>query len=313
VVQKRRQFRRKLITELHPTIDDWLRWLVAAKQCSALTISGYRSDMRSLMTFALQQFRVSDPRELTLPMLDAWCHSLVVGYAPASRVRKQTSLRSLFRWMQARGIVQTNPAELLGRPPAVRNLPRALTLAEAKKLMDSLSSSSATEARLAAIVEILYASGMRVSELAMLRFEAVDAHDGLIRVMGKGRKERLCMLHERARLALAAWVVARAAFLAGKGWPDTGWLFINFRDGGRLHQPRIWEFVTKAGERAGLDRHLHPHMLRHSFATHLLRGGVDIRSLQIMLGHNSLQSTAIYTHVSVDELRASYLKAHPRA
>lgn len=307
------QRRRKLVTTLHPVIDEWFGWLRSVRHLSPLTIRGYRSDMRALMTFAQQQFQVHDPRQLAPELLVAWLTELSSSYAPNSMNRKLTTLKSFFRWMHARGFIATNSAHLLPRPVLPHVLPRALSIADTRKLLVSVTGTTPPEVRLRAILEVLYASGMRVTELSTLKVSESLIEDGLIRVLGKGSQERLCLLHRQARIALTRWLDVRGKWLDGKGWPSSPWVFINFRDGGRLCSPAIHRFVVDAGVAAGLAVHVHPHMLRHSFATHMLRGGADLRSLQVLLGHRSLATTANYTHVSLDDMRDVYRRSHPRA
>lgn len=279
-----------------------------------MTILAYRSDMRLLARFMLARWGSDDPRQLSHERLLVYFEAMAGERAAATRLRRLTSLRSLFRWLHAAGEITVNPTALLGRPHVPRLLPRFLTLQEVRRLLAAPSGSSPQDVRLRAILHALYASGMRVGELAYLRLEALDVERGVARVLGKGRVERMAFLGRPARLAVRDWLRVRADFYASRGWQhrDKGWLFVNFRDGGRLSCPRIHAFVAEAGKRAGIERNVHPHLLRHAFATHRLQSGqVDIRELQELLGHKSISSTMRYTHVSPDRLRSAHERSDP--
>lgn len=275
--------------------------------------------MRGLREFMDLHRLPEDPAQLTQEHLLAYFAELAARYAPATRVRKLTSLRSLFRWMHGNGDVVRNPVLLLGKPSVPRRLPRFLTQQEARRLLVAARGSSPADVRLRAILELLYATGMRVSELSTIQLENVDLDGGLVRIMGKGRRERYCLFHAQARRAVRQWVETRAEWYATRvamkprKWAgrDTGWLFINFRDGGRLSTPRIDQFVSELGRKAGFRRKVYPHLLRHSFATHRLENGMDVRVLQELLGHSSLSTTALYAHVTPHLLRRQYEASQP--
>lgn len=264
-----------------------------------MTIAAYRCDMRALLSFTVQHFAMDDVRELRREHLQAYFVDLERRLKPYSRMRKLTSLRSLFRWLQASGHVPANIALLLGKPKTPRTLPKYLTPQEVRALMEAAEGSTLKAVRTRAILRLLYATGIRASELSHARLENLDVQHGLLKVMGKGRRERVVQFFDKARIAIAEWVRQRAEWYAMREWEnrDKGWLFVNFRDGGRLTSPRIHAFVAQAGRDAGITRKVHPHLIRHSFATHRLANRVDIRVLQEMLGHTSLSTTAIYAHV----------------
>jgi len=299
--------------ELHPVIQDWLSWLLSNRHISPRTFRGYASDMRALMTFAVQQYRQPDPRQLTLQQLDAWTKYLAQEYAPASRRRMQAVLRGLFAWMHAREHIARDPTMLLGRPqPAVR-LPRHLERTAVRQLLDSVSEATPDALRMRAILETLYAGGMRISEVQTLTMDALMLDQNIVRVLGKGNVERLCQLHDGAVRRLRAWLACRAMFLTARAWPDCGAVWINFTCGGPLHERTMSRLISEAADRAGIGSRVTAHMLRHSFATHMMERGADIRSLQLLLGHRSIQSTERYTHVAPETLRAVYRRTHPDA
>ena len=298
---------------LPPLLEEWLGWLSAVRHVSPMTVAGYRCDMRALLAFTVEHFALDDVRQLTRTHLQAYFVDIEGRLAPYTRIRKLTSLRSLFRWLHASGHVTANVAQLLGKPKTPRLLPKFLTLEEVLRLLEATRGDSLHAVRVHAIVQLLYATAMRVSELAGIRLADLDVKHGLVLVLGKGRRERYLQIHGQARRALAVWVQRRRAWYASREWQarDEGWLFVNFRDGGRLTAPRIHGFVAQAGKDAGIEKRVHPHLLRHSASTHLLERGMDIRVLQEMLGHASLSTTAIYTHVTQARLAEVYRRSHP--
>lgn len=307
----RRPYRKRTTKPAHPLLDEWLAAL-ARKSAAKLTISGYRSKITGLLEFAERERRVTDPRLITLATIEAWIDTLAASRSVNTRIGHQTAIRSFFRWLYEHRHIERNPASLLERSKAPKTIPRCLAVDEVDLLFQAMGGESPADYRLRAIMEALYSSGMRVAELSTLRVSELPMHLEEVRVFGKGKKERLCFFHAAAQQAVREWISARAAWLAWRKWPDSGWLFINFRDGGRLREAAIWGFVSALGQRAGLKRHLHPHMMRHTFATDMLDADTDLRTLQELLGHESLQSTAIYTHVSVRRLREAHAK-HPRS
>ena len=233
------------------------------------------------------------------------------GYAKASIARKLASLRSFYRFGQREGWADNNPAKALRNPRKAHKLPHFLTTGEIGKLLAAPPRDLPMGLRDRAILETLYSAGLRVSELVDLNDGDLDFAQGIVRVRGKGRKERLAPLGSYAVRALHKWLKLRQLSPKepkGRGAP----VFVN-RFGTRLTTRSVGRMLEKHLRETGLDRRTSPHTLRHSFATHLLDRGADIRSVQELLGHKSLVTTQVYTHVSTSNLRAAYEKAHPRA
>ncbi|MFN7587431.1 MAG: tyrosine recombinase, partial [Planctomycetota bacterium] len=232
------------------------------------------------------------------------------GLVATSVQRKLASLRGLFAWLQQTGRIDKDPAKLLKGPKAQKRVPRFLTTQEVDALLGQAFDETPQGARDRAILETLYSTGCRVSECAGMRLEHLDLQEGVVRVLGKGQKERLAMLGEPALTAIAAWLPLRQQMVRSARRTDPGTLWIN-RRGGALSARWVFQTVVDRAKAAGLQTTLTPHGLRHSFATHLLDRGADLRTVQELLGHARLVTTEIYTHVSIGKLRAVYDQAHP--
>ncbi len=234
------------------------------------------------------------------------------GLDPASQARMLSTARALFRWLFETGRLPSNPAEGLRNPKLPRRLPAFLTEGESANLLDLPPALDFPSARLVALLEVLYASGLRVAELVGLDLGDLFMEERTLRVLGKGRKERLVPFHDKAAAALEDYRRFRLAFLAAKSLPASPALFLNQR-GGRLTATSVRNLLAKALEHVALRARISPHALRHSFATHLLNRGLDLRAIQELLGHASLSTTQRYTHLGLEELARTYEKAHPRA
>lgn len=234
------------------------------------------------------------------------------GLDPASQARALSTVRTFFKWLWETRRILRNPASGLRNPKQPKRLPAFLTEGESQALLDLPPAVDFPSARLSCLLELLYASGLRVSELVGLDLQDLLADQRTLRVLGKGRKERLVPYHERAGEALAAYLGHRSAFLAGKALPQSPALFLNQR-GGRLTPTSVRALLRQALEAAAVRARVSPHALRHSFATHLLNRGMDLRAIQELLGHASLSTTQRYTHLGLDELARTYEKSHPRA
>ena len=294
-------------------IARFLQHLHVERAASPHTLKGYREDLETF----LQYFREADdscpdPAELTAVELRGYLAALhEAGYAKTSIARKLACLRSFYRFGQREAWVDHNPAKALRNPRKTRKLPHFLTTTEVGKLLAAPPSNQPLGLRDRAILETLYSAGLRVSELVGLCDGDLDFEQGIVRVRGKGRKERIAPLGSYAVRALGRWLKIRklsAKEPTGREAP----VFVN-RFGSRLTARSVGRMLEKHLQHAGLDDRTSPHTLRHSFATHLLDRGADIRSVQELLGHKSLETTQIYTHLSTSNLRAAYEKAHPRA
>jgi len=234
------------------------------------------------------------------------------GLDPASQARILSTVRAFFRWLWETRRIPINPASALRNPKQAQRLPAFLTEEESRGLLELPEATDFLSARLRCLLELLYASGLRVSELTGLDLQDLLLEQRTLRVMGKGRKERLVPFHEEAERVLRDYLGFRGAFLAEKGLPASPALFLNQR-GGRLTPTSVRTFLAQALEHAAVRAKVSPHALRHSFATHLLNRGMDLRAIQELLGHASLSTTQRYTHLDLEQLARTYEKAHPRA
>lgn len=296
---------------MHQEVFQFLRYLDVERNASDLTIKSYREDLIDMADFITDEGQKSlRPRDITPNELRGYVTALhEAGYAKSSISRKLASLRSFFKFAQRQQMVESNPAKPLRNPRGARKLPHFLTNQEILSLLDAPSKQTEMGRRDLAILEVTYSAGLRVSELVGMNDRDIDFTDGTIRIRGKGRKERIGQLGSHANKALMEYFRLRRPAPNGTQEPAT------FRNkfGGRLTTRSVARMLEKYIKECGLDTRTSPHTLRHSFATHLLNGGADIRSVQELLGHKSLVTTQIYTHVSTANIKAAYDKAHPRA
>jgi integrase/recombinase XerD len=292
------------------TIEAYLRHLEVERRMAANTLQAYGRDLGRLARFA-------DARERPLERLDRAdleaCvrEAMASGLSPASTARFVAAVRGLYRYLRLASRVAQNPAEDLEAPRAVPSLPRFLSLEQVDALLGAPDVETPRGLRDRALIEVLYATGLRVSELVGLRVGDVHLDQGYVQCVGKGDKERLVPLGETA----AGWVRryladGRPRLAVGREGP---WLFVNARGGGRLSRSGFWKLLKGYGQRAGVRAPLSPHVIRHSFATHLLERGADLRAIQAMLGHADLTTTQIYTHVLEARLRQVYDAFHRRS
>ena len=301
--------------ELPLDVEEFLTWLVAERGRSANTLAAYRRDLVSYCGWLEDSGRTLD--SVQSADLDAYVGVLRErGLAPSSVKRATVAVRSLHRFRSDEGLAPTDPSAGVETPRVPAGLPKALTEAEVGSLLDQVEGESAIARRDRAILEVLYGTGARISEVCALSLGDVDLDAGLLRLFGKGSKERVVPIGRFARVALAQWldeegrgVIAPEQFARRT---DADAVFLNAR-GGRLGRQGAWAIVRKYGDAAGLGDRLTPHVLRHSCATHMLDHGADIRAVQELLGHASITTTQVYTMVSNDRLFAVYDAAHPRA
>jgi integrase/recombinase XerC len=281
-------------------VGSFLHYLSVEKGASAHTIRSYRTDLEQFRTFLVRRgdasFAGVDGR--TIRAYLAWLHER--GLDRVSIARKLAAVRSCFRFLSRRGLVTKNPGRQVATPRLPKKLVSFLPIDETQALLDG----PIERARDRAILELLYASGLRVSELAGLDLADVDREAGTVRVLGKGRKERMVPFGGAAAEALDAWLGERGS--------APGPLFLNAR-GGRLGVRSVHTIVRGRARAAGITRRVSPHTLRHTFATHMLDAGGDLRLIQDLLGHSRLSTTQRYTHVSADQLMRVYDAAHPRS
>ena len=291
-------------------VEAFAHHLREQRSLSPNTVAAYLADARQLAAFC-DGFGIVDPDEVEPLVLRRYLSELAARrYARASLARKAAAARALFAFLQRRGQVDVDPARRLGSPRGERRLPRPLRRDQVKALLAVPDTSTGLGARDAALLELLYASGARVGEAVGVDLDGLQLVQGLVRLHGKGDKERLVPLGEPALVAVERWLARRPTLQARSGGSIDA-LFLG-RDGGRMTAAQARRVVVRCARQAGLP-HCTPHTLRHSCATHLLEGGADLRSVQELLGHVALGTTQIYTSVSRDHLRSSYERAHPRA
>lgn len=290
-----------------------MNFLKIERNASQLTVKSYSDDLGHLCEFFEEQSGVVPaPRDVDVSQLRSYVAYLhECGYARSTVARRLACLRSFFRYCNREGICETNPAKPLRTPRAGRKLPHFLTTDEVGRLLITPPANQSDGIRDRAILETMYSAGLRVAELVGLNLSDLDRSAGIIRVLGKGRKERIAPIGSFAMKALGQWLEVRRPDLTAEQ-DDQNALFLN-RFGRRLTTRSIGRMLEKHIKLAGLSTQTSPHTLRHSFATHLLDGGADLRSVQELLGHKSLTTTQIYTHVSTRRLRETYEAAHPHA
>jgi integrase/recombinase XerD len=287
-----------------PDVESYL--LLLAAQRSPRTVDAYRRDLA-----ALAAFREGPVGDATTPEIETWLAAMRAdGLASTTVARRLAAVRSYFKHLVLLGRRGDNPAAEIAPPRRSRTLPRTLSPSEAERLVDAARGTTPRAMRDRALVELLYGAGLRVSEAVGLGRTSVDLDNRLVRVLGKGGKERIVPLGRPAAEALRRYLALGRPHLDRRHRPD---LFLNAR-GGALTRAGAFLILRRLADRAGLEPgRVHPHLLRHSFATHLLEGGADLRSVQEMLGHADLATTERYTHVSDRRRRETYFRAHPHA
>jgi integrase/recombinase XerD len=287
-----------------PELDGFLALLATRR--APRTVDAYRRDLAQLAAW-----RGGPVGNATTEELERWlAEQRAAGVAPSTVARRVAASRSFFRHQLLLGTREDNPAAALQLPRRSRTLPRTLSAAEAERLIDAAAGSTPRALRDRALVELLYGAGLRVSEATGLHRRSIDLDERVVRALGKGSKERLVPLGRPAVDALRRYVAMGRPHLDRRNRPE---LFLNAR-GGPLTRAGIFLILRRLADRAGLEpKRVHPHLLRHSFATHLLEGGADLRSVQEMLGHADLSTTELYTHVSDRRRRELYFRAHPHA
>ena len=296
-------------------LASFLAYLRVEKNVSPATVKAYTTDLEQFTAFLCAEYGgEGEPGSLDLSLVNLRSvraflgHLSSLGLQPSSLARKLAALRSFFRYLNRESVLEGNPARTLPSPAVPGKLPPVLTVDEAFRLVEGSSGSRKSRLRDRAILELLYSSGLRVGELTGLNVEDLDTPGGLVRVRGKGRRERLVPLGSKAAVALSRYRNEERKRLAGSPSP----IFLNLR-GGRLSSRSVHRLVVAITSGQGWKRRVSPHSLRHSFATHLLSGGADLRAIQEMLGHRSLSTTQKYTRVNIDQLTEAYDKAHPRS
>ena len=296
--------------EMDRALQHYLFYLQAERNASPQTILNYRRDIEEFATFCREE-GVSAWRDVDRAMLRKWLTWLGnQGFVRASIARKVTEVRSFYRFMIREQILDFNPLLAVSAPKVPRRLPSFLNHDQVEALLNSPDGDTPQGLRDRAILELLYASGMRLSEIAGLCLSNVNLETREIRVWGKGAKERMVLMGKPAAEALRSYLSeGRPRLLKSK---ETSALFLN-KSGGRLSVRSIDEMLQRYSRQAGLPEKVTPHVLRHTFATHMLEGGADLRVVQELLGHSRLATTQVYTHITQSQARKVYFDAHPRA
>jgi integrase/recombinase XerD len=299
------------------SIENFLHYLTVEKGYSEHTISAYKNDLSGLAEFSQKEvFTGKSTASWTgftrQNMLGYMLQLKERGYVATTIARKVASARSFFAFLLAEGLIKNDPTENMSSPSVGKALPKPIPVSQVRQLLDQPSRSSSAESRRdRAMLELLYASGMRISELVALNIGDVNTQgDYFVRCIGKGRKERIVPLYEAISKTVKDYLDNDRPKLA-HGKKDNA-MFLNAR-GDRLTRQGFWQKLKEYARDAGLGSKISPHTLRHSFATHMLSGGADLRSVQELLGHANISTTQVYTHLTTDQVRRSYDKAHPRA
>ena len=295
---------------MQDALSNYLNYLEIERHASPYTVRNYKSDLLDFFDF-LRGRGISSLKEVDRQILrDYMSYLFERGIVKASIARKLSSVRSLYRYLMREGAISRSPISTTTSPKLDKRLPSFLTREETDALLKAPDSAMPCGLRDRAIMELIYASGLRISELTGLNLEHISLHNRELRVWGKGNKERIVLMGEPAACALERYLrQGRPELLADK---KSSALFLN-RYGQRLTQRRVQSLLKEYADSAGIQKRVHPHLLRHTFATHLLDGGADLRVVQELLGHASLSSTQIYTHVTKSQAKRVYLSAHPMA
>ena len=304
---------------MQKAIEDFLQHLVVERGFSQHTLDAYRNDLGQFSDFLKERFEGSSESEevwlrVDLDLLNDYIADLRgrKGYRDTTTARKVAAIKSFFTFLAQNGIIEEPPTESLGSPRVGRALPKYLTEDEVDQLLREADKAGTAESqRDANILELLYATGLRVSELVSLNVQDVDFEESYIRCWGKGAKERIVYAHDKALNGLQDYLSTSRMSLLGTNKEEAA-LFVNHR-GERLTRQWVWNILKTYSKRAGIDQKITPHTLRHSFATHLLQKGASLRHVQELLGHSSISTTQVYTHLTSEHLRDEYEKSHPRA
>ena len=300
---------------MRESVERFLSYMTVERGVSPNTVSAYRNDLHQLADFMKSRVRGAgvgdgwarvDAQDLTSYVLEL--HER--GYSDTTRARKLASAKSMFGFLLEEGVITRDPTENLSSPRTGRSLPVALTVEEVEALLSTPEGDAPEDLRDRAMLELLYASGMRVGELVSLDLGDMDLDQSFVRCFGKGAKERLIPIHQQAVQVIKAYLAAGRPALANRRSEDAA--FLN-QKGQRLTRQGFWLILRRLTIRAGIQRKISPHTLRHSFATHLLRGGAPLRHVQELLGHASITTTQVYTHLTSEHVRTEYESSHPRA
>lgn len=299
------------------TVNSFLQHLVVERGFSQNTLDAYSNDLNQFREFVADSLNSEDQevwRLVDINLLNAYISELRDNrkYRDTTTARKVAAVRSFFGYLSANGLITEDPTENLGSPRVGRTVPKYISEEDVKRLLTTAADTGTPEGRRdASILELLYATGLRVSELVALNVQDIDFEEGFIRTWGKGSKERIVYLYPDALSNLREYIgSARVELLSDKKGETA--LYLNQR-GERLTRQWVWSILKTAAKAADVDPKITPHTLRHSFATHLLQNGASLRHVQELLGHSSISTTQVYTHLTDSHVRAEYERSHPRA
>ncbi len=294
-------------------IDSFLVHLKVERGLRPNSIIAYATDLRLFQVFLAEKGLSNRLSRINTKVLQGFLDAQGdAGLTPATRARRWAAVRGFFKYLRQEGAIKTDPTQGVVRPKVSRKLPDLLSCEEIDALLQAPGTDTPLGLRDTAMLELMYASGCRVSEAIYLKFGHLNLDQGFVLLKGKGAKERLSVVGEVAIAALDRYLREGRPDLVKHDKPDTDWIFLNHR-GGQLTRQGCYLKIRQIAREAGIRRRISPHRLRHSFATHLLEGGTDLRTLQLLLGHADITTTQIYTHVSQRHLRETYKKHHPRA
>ncbi|MDD5066422.1 MAG: site-specific tyrosine recombinase XerD [bacterium] len=291
-------------------INRFSNYLIVEKGLARNSIYNYILDLKQFMTF-LNENQIQDIRRVVPETLVLFIHSLKQRNISArSLARKITALKNFFRYLLLDNLIDTNPAASMETPKTGVHLPEYMSLEEVEKLLGTFDTEQGAEGRDQCIIELMYSSGLRVSEISGLRTDGINLKVRMVRMKGKGDKERIVPLGRKAAVMIESYLrEIRPRLLKNK--LDGQYLFLN-RQGTRLSRISIWKMIKRTALLAGIRKNVSPHTLRHSFATHLLNNGADLRSIQELLGHSNITTTQIYTHLNYQRLKSFHSQYHPR-
>jgi len=290
-------------------LEDFRLYLEIERNLSKHTVKAYCSDIGDFLMWA----GVRGAETLGYRDIREYLSSIQYkNYARTAVSRKIAAIRTFYRYLYRERLVKSNPADNIRSPRKFKSLPKFLTKDETETLFSNIDLNTPTGFRNRTILEVLYATGMRISELCSLKFDALNLEENEITVFGKGSKERIVLINNRAKVFLTDYIEKARPILCKNGANDEQCVFVN-HDGYALTQRSIHRMLAKLAGESGIQKTISPHVLRHSFATKLLENGADLRVVQELLGHASISNTQIYTHVSTERLKQAYMKAHPRA
>jgi integrase/recombinase XerD len=293
---------------MQPVLKEYKTFLQLEKSLSSNTVAAYLSDIEKLLVF-LSDAHVDFLQVTIAHLQDFFIDLAELGISPRSQARIVSGIKSFYGFLILTNKLEEDPTELLELPKIGLHLPEVLSVEEINSIVDVIDLSTPEGQRNRAMIEMMYGSGLRVSELIDVKLSNIDLEHSFIKVDGKGSKQRLVPLSEESEAQMKLWLLIRNEMVIQKGFED--YLFLN-RRGAKLTRVMIFTIVKQLAQLAGIKKNISPHTFRHSFATHLLEGGANLRVIQQLLGHESIMTTEIYTHIDVELLRDTVLSFHPR-